>query len=371
MARHRGERHVNVYRDKIERIIGRIHKDDTHLEFCRSVQEEFTAYREAVGKNSNNGKLELAATITDWTGQNFWDDIDGDFTKLYLGGPTRIKKCWAILYCLRFLDEPERVGPPDEGSRSLKAAEAIETNLLRPHRPGRETYRKNNANKHPPHPKQPHRDELALKTPARLPPRFFTFEQEESYQPNRPEFEKVKAVLRDRGAKSVALVAAVTGPGGYGKTAIAEEIAMDADIREAFPGGVYWLQHGLRFGQQDERVGGEISTNEAISEMLTRQFADVDLRGFNLSTPALLFKALPDEPFLIIADDLWKRSQVAFLDHVPTHASVLFSTRSSEIARRASVEQTVGAVSRIGWRVSATTWRSAVPAVRSRTYPGA
>jgi hypothetical protein len=159
-----------------------------------------------------------------------------------------------------------------------------------------------NGGKSPPHPEDPH--PKAPYDPNRLPPRFFEFRPPENFQRKRPEISDVLRAIKKKTTRSVALVAAVTGPGGYGKTAIAEEIASDPLLRRRFHGGIYWLQFGLRFGNDGTDLQGYINSQEAISRMVDSQFPDIDTKSFDLSTPEKLFDVLPDDKILIIADDI-------------------------------------------------------------------
>ena len=60
------------------------------------------------------------------------------------------------------------------------------------------------------------------------------------------EFAKLKAALLDTKGDAVAITAALRGAGGFGKTILAQALAHDDDIQDAFHDGVLWVTLGER-----------------------------------------------------------------------------------------------------------------------------
>lgn len=161
---------------------------------------------------------------------------------------------------------------------------------------------------------------------------------EDSYQKGRKEFEKAKTALVSKDLQSVGITAAVHGTGGYGKTALAEELSLDKGVRRAFPGGIYWLQFGLR----DSRVRTDRkqprSLEEAIRAMLIRQYGrntsdTIESYDDDIALESLIAH-LPRQHILLIADDLWTERQISWIVGLPGHVSVLATTRVKRFNKR-------------------------------------
>lgn len=300
------------------------------------VKDVFKEYRADFGKSDEYSTKAILKDVTAWTKVEFTNNVFDDLKRLGVGTGKHSHRAWAILYCLRFMEDPDKTGSDNKWPSALSYVENIERLILLPNKRGQRTYRSINNGKGPPHPEDPHPKEPATPDPNRLPARFFVPHLPEIHQGGREEFKEVHAALIERKARRVALVAAVTGPGGYGKTAIAEEIANDLSVRRAFPGGIYWLQFGLRFGGGENEAQGFITTQEAISDLLERQYADSETNHFDLSTPEKLFEALPDDRLLVIADDIWNSEQASIQSSLPDRVTVLTTTRSQAIAKSAA-----------------------------------
>ena len=156
-----------------------------------------------------------------------------------------------------------------------------------------------------------------------------------SHQYGREEFKQVKDYLLSGPSKSASLTAAVHGAGGYGKTAIAEELCLDSEVKGHFPGGIYWLQFSMQ-----ETKDGEIRANQTrpvsaiIQEMLKNQGYDSsETEKLNIESVEDLLDLLPDEPLLMIADDLWEVSQSNWAQKPSVHASALVTTRNQALAK--------------------------------------
>lgn len=182
-------------------------------------------------------------------------------------------------------------------------------------------------------------DDTELDAVTALPPSFPRgIRLDEAYEKRRGEFEAAKATLVSDNSQSVGITAVVHGAGGYGKTALAEELALDEDVRRAFPGGIYWLQFGLR----DSRVRTDRkqprSLEEAIRAMLIRQYGrntsdTIESYDDDIALESLIAH-LPRQNILLIADDLWTERQISWIVELPDHVSVLATTRVKRFKKR-------------------------------------
>lgn len=159
-----------------------------------------------------------------------------------------------------------------------------------------------------------------------------------TYQYGREEFKKTKAALlrhNDEASLQSANVA-LFGSGGYGKTAIASEICNDNEVREAFPGGIYWMQFGVPESESAKTLANSFNARDAIDRMLrTAKYLESDLKLIDQTndTDAMksLIAALPSEPLLVIADDLWTQAHVNAFSDLPTSVSLLVTTRVNRV----------------------------------------
>jgi len=139
-------------------------------------------------------------------------------------------------------------------------------------------------------------------------------------------------------------VTGVSGGGGLGKTVLARMVCARAEVRQAFPGGLLWVD----LGQQ--RRDSELAA--LIGELCTRLGGDdpglVDPRVAGKSLAALL-AARP--PTLVVLDDAWFPDQVdPFLDPDSGPARFLVTTRVNHVipdyARHVPLDQLDPAQSR-------------------------
>ena len=156
-----------------------------------------------------------------------------------------------------------------------------------------------------------------------------------THQYGRDEFSKVKSALLSEEGPSVGLSTAILGAGGYGKTAVAEEICLDDEVREAFGGGIYWLQFGIAQGSEDQRESRAHKLRDAIGAMLEKQYgtsAKQELELFDDDVASqTLFANLPLSPILIVADDLWSEAQARWIAELPDHVTALVTTRTRSL----------------------------------------
>ncbi|WP_299870543.1 NB-ARC domain-containing protein [uncultured Hoeflea sp.] len=164
----------------------------------------------------------------------------------------------------------------------------------------------------------------------------------DAYQAKRPEFRKAKQLFLDNKSSTIALSASVYGAGGYGKSSLAQELSSDKTIREAYPGGIYWLQFGFETTHEDGQQTRYRSLRTAIHQTLLEQFAPDArpkplLEGTDRDVESFL-NALPDLPILLIADDVWNSNQSSWFSRLPDHVALLITTRVETVAASASKE---------------------------------
>lgn len=132
-------------------------------------------------------------------------------------------------------------------------------------------------------------------------------------------------------------VVALIGPGGFGKTTIAEEFGRIPQLRQRFPGGLLWITVGAlsgadlasRIGFLAEQLGAERPGE-----------ADPIQAGIRLA--ALLDRR---RPTLLVIDDVWTKDQLAPFLQGGTRCSRLITTRNIDIAPPASIRIPVNEMS--------------------------
>jgi len=99
---------------------------------------------------------------------------------------------------------------------------------------------------------------------------------------------------------TVALTAALRGPGGFGKTALAAQLAQDRDVRDLYYDGVLWVTLG------EQPVDPVPKLADLIYEVHGERpgFTGLD------AARAAFAKALDDRRCLLVLDDVWRLSDV-------------------------------------------------------------
>lgn len=110
------------------------------------------------------------------------------------------------------------------------------------------------------------------------------------------------------------------GPGGFGKTTVAQAFAGDAAVTEAYTGGVLWIT----VGEKGERLNDSLY---AVLDALKRP------RPEPSNALRAVREALEGRDVLLVLDDVWELSLVEPLLTVP-QCSVLITTRESAVAKR-------------------------------------
>lgn len=115
-------------------------------------------------------------------------------------------------------------------------------------------------------------------------------------------------------------VVVLWGPGGFGKTTVAKAFAGDADVTEAYTGGVLWLT----LGEKGERLTDSIY---AVLDALKRP------RPEPTNALRALHDALEGRDTLLILDDVWELSPIEPLLTL-SQCSILITTRDPSVAKR-------------------------------------
>jgi WD40 repeat protein/pimeloyl-ACP methyl ester carboxylesterase len=153
---------------------------------------------------------------------------------------------------------------------------------------------------------------------------FWNVPNYQSYCLPRPdEIDELKSNLFDNS------VVRVTGMGGIGKSVLAAKIAHDSEVRQTFPGGIFWLTVGQegRLATFQERLATALSDDPT--------FTDVDQGLIKLKS---LFS---DRTCLLILDDIWEPEQLKALNCVGAQGKILITTRNKHITGLIGVEHPV------------------------------
>ncbi len=137
----------------------------------------------------------------------------------------------------------------------------------------------------------------------------------------RTELYAIKNLLLSRPVASLAPLT-LHGPSGAGKTALAAAIAHDADVLEAFPGGVLWAS----LGENADVQHAQALWADALSE-------DIGHLPDTASRAAALRTRLRDSRTLLIIDDVTDLEQVRALNvGGPNCARLITTDRGEEVA---------------------------------------
>lgn len=153
----------------------------------------------------------------------------------------------------------------------------------------------------------------------------------------RPELERALiAALVDPSVPVVGMTTAVEGEGGFGKTTLAATVCDRREIRDAFPGGLLWVEVGQ---ERDAAKLTELLDGLAIS--VTGAHLGVDDPATAAVRLAERFAGRPRT--LLVVDDVWRRSQLAPFVTLGRACQLLVTTRIHRIlptgTRTITVEQ--------------------------------
>lgn len=134
------------------------------------------------------------------------------------------------------------------------------------------------------------------------------------------EFGKLRAALLNADGEAVAITAALRGAGGFGKTILAQALALNDEIQDAFYDGILWVTLG-------ERPNIVETLADLLKTLTGRE------HGFSqiVALTNLLKEQLEFRKCLLVVDDVWSESHLRpFLDGAPLTAR-LITTRRDDI----------------------------------------
>lgn len=144
-----------------------------------------------------------------------------------------------------------------------------------------------------------------------------------SYMP-RTEYSSALSALTASGGATIAMMMALCGAGGFGKTTLAQALATDPAIRTAFPDGVLWTTMGenLRPADRVARVRDLLRwwSGEEPAPLADYAAACASLRD-----------AIAGYRVLIVVDDVWDPEDVAPFQDLQEAATILVTTRVRHI----------------------------------------
>lgn len=136
------------------------------------------------------------------------------------------------------------------------------------------------------------------------------------------EFQQLKGLLLTPDCKDpVAVTAALSGAGGFGKTTLAAALCHDEDIIQSFDDGILWLTLG-----QKPNLVDAIGTIYAALTGERPGFASEQDAAFQLA------QKLEDRTCLFVIDDVWDDAHLRPLLRGGRECARLFTTRIDEIA---------------------------------------
>jgi hypothetical protein len=144
------------------------------------------------------------------------------------------------------------------------------------------------------------------------------------------------AMLRRRlitdGSGPTIAVTALRGMGGIGKTVLAQDLARDEIVQEAFPDGIIWITAGKE---------SAYNLTVRMSEVL-RALGDTPTEGVTELESINRYRTLiQDKAALIIVDDVWRAEDVEPFRASSTRSRLLFTTRNGSIVASLGAEEHV------------------------------
>jgi WD40 repeat protein len=160
---------------------------------------------------------------------------------------------------------------------------------------------------------------LALKGPSqqkRVP--MMAPEPPVDFVPRPKELEALRRQILDPRGDATAIIAALRGAGGYGKTTLAKALAYDADVLDAYFDGVLWVELG------QEGSGRVIAL---ISDLVTLITGTPPAIATREAAREVLANALGDRRILLVIDDVWHRLHLEPFLHGGANTTRLITTR--------------------------------------------
>ena len=156
--------------------------------------------------------------------------------------------------------------------------------------------------------------------------RHDAFVMPDAYVARHEKLHEIKEVLLGaENGRSVALTTMLHGFGGFGKSTLAKAIYNDKAVREAFPGGVFWVQC-----QQDR----SLKVGALIASVLPKIDPSAQVARYvdDPSAPQELARAVGEKGVLLIVDDVWYKAHADAFRGLPATCAVLMTTRMKHLA---------------------------------------
>jgi WD40 repeat protein len=133
------------------------------------------------------------------------------------------------------------------------------------------------------------------------------------------------SVLPDAAPQAVVMTSAtrqigVQGMGGIGKSVLAAALASDAQMRKAFPDGVFWVT----VGQEPNLTALQVALAKALGDDQPT-FGDVQQGKLGLR------ELWADKTALLILDDVWRVEHAAAFEGLGTRGKLLVTTRDARL----------------------------------------
>ncbi|MBA3534240.1 MAG: CHAT domain-containing protein [Ardenticatenales bacterium] len=134
------------------------------------------------------------------------------------------------------------------------------------------------------------------------------------------------------------IMVALRGPGGYGKSTLAQALCHDPKIRLGFPQGILWVTLGENPGDLTSKVATLI---HALSPKRGKHsFPDLE------SATARLATLLEERTVLLVIDDVWEAAHLAPFLSGGKHCARLITTRNTHLLERGVRQIAVDAMRR-------------------------
>jgi WD40 repeat protein len=145
---------------------------------------------------------------------------------------------------------------------------------------------------------------------------------------DRPEeVKRLRDVLLSEEAGDAVAVTALRGLGGIGKTVLANLLARDPVVQDAFPDGILWFNIGrtpTSLARQLMEVGREVEGQAFKPE----NYSTLEAATSRLQT------VLPSKAALLILDDVWDSEHIQPFFFEASRCRILFTTREARIASK-------------------------------------
>ena len=139
---------------------------------------------------------------------------------------------------------------------------------------------------------------------------------------------KIRDRLIDKDGNAIKTTIALIGPGGYGKTVVANAVCMDEDIRVVYSGGIIPVVIGndISFSSRniyESRLIGKIEDVIYSIKKHRPAFSSLDAA---LNELAVILASIDNA--LLFVDDIWRESDLRLFLRVSRYSSIIITTRN-------------------------------------------